>query len=503
MSCCTLSGIDARSIPISINPTIVYSSLLSSDSFLPLSSLLPGLLVNATVKQATPTALVFNYLGGFEGAVHFRHLSNKEFSTDKFPVNKKLKARILWVDVFNKKSGLTLQREMVTGAGHQFKGMEIGDVFHDVGIVHVDSRNGVILELGNGAFGYAPMKFIYDEKTEKVQKRHSVGSRHSCRIVQFNLIDGLVIVSLQDSVLEKPFMKLSDVKPGAVVEGEIAKLTEKGIFIRLSDHFDGFCPDAQLADAKVKRARTKLTEGDKVKCRVMIVNLSDRFILLTCKKSLVSSELPPLTDKTSAKPGDIHDGEIIVIQDHGILVRFCNNVVGFVPKMELSSSSTQIILDPQSSFKTGQTVRCIVLKNDVENNKLTLSLRLDRPALTTPTSDSSLVENNVRAGEMIDLEITCVANNGISLRHPTTGELVFLPHDLLSDYPIHCSELLSFYGRMLAEGTENGQTYILKDVLILSTRLASHPAIGTLKKVLIQAVKDNSYPNSFSELKVS
>ena len=49
--CLVLPGADARSVPVSINPSQVGGALLSGDSLLGMNSLLPGLLVNAAIKE--------------------------------------------------------------------------------------------------------------------------------------------------------------------------------------------------------------------------------------------------------------------------------------------------------------------------------------------------------------------------------------------------------------------------------------------------------------------
>ena len=71
-----------------------------------------------------------SFLDGFTGVVSTRHLiSPLNHPLEKFQVNKKLKARLLWVDVAVKSVGLTLQRELVEGRTRHFTGVEIGDCF--------------------------------------------------------------------------------------------------------------------------------------------------------------------------------------------------------------------------------------------------------------------------------------------------------------------------------------------------------------------------------------
>ena len=51
--CLVLPGADARSIPVTVNPTQVGGALLSGDSLLGINAVLPGMLVNATVKEVS------------------------------------------------------------------------------------------------------------------------------------------------------------------------------------------------------------------------------------------------------------------------------------------------------------------------------------------------------------------------------------------------------------------------------------------------------------------
>lgn len=71
-----------------------------------------------------------SFLDGFEGVVSPRHLSCPHIqSLEEFTVNKKLKGRVLWVNVSAKTVGLTLQQELVEGKPYKFDGVEIGDIY--------------------------------------------------------------------------------------------------------------------------------------------------------------------------------------------------------------------------------------------------------------------------------------------------------------------------------------------------------------------------------------
>lgn len=53
VKCLVLPGADARAIPVSINPSQVGGALLSGDTLIGINALLPGLLVNAAVKEVS------------------------------------------------------------------------------------------------------------------------------------------------------------------------------------------------------------------------------------------------------------------------------------------------------------------------------------------------------------------------------------------------------------------------------------------------------------------
>lgn len=81
------------------------------------------------MSQTLSNGLLVSFLGGFEGSVSERHLPSWNSTLDSLPVNKKVKGRLLWVNVEGKKTGLTLQKTIVSGRSFTFPGTEFGDKF--------------------------------------------------------------------------------------------------------------------------------------------------------------------------------------------------------------------------------------------------------------------------------------------------------------------------------------------------------------------------------------
>ncbi len=71
-----------------------------------------------------------SFLDGIEGVVSSQHLSAPScHSTADYQVGKKVRGRLLWVNVSAKTVGLTLQERLLGGVAYDFKGMKIGDKF--------------------------------------------------------------------------------------------------------------------------------------------------------------------------------------------------------------------------------------------------------------------------------------------------------------------------------------------------------------------------------------
>lgn len=57
MMCLVLPGADARAVPVTVNPLQVGGALLPGDMLIGVNALLPGVLVNAAVKEVSTEKL--------------------------------------------------------------------------------------------------------------------------------------------------------------------------------------------------------------------------------------------------------------------------------------------------------------------------------------------------------------------------------------------------------------------------------------------------------------
>ncbi|WP_147693934.1 S1 RNA-binding domain-containing protein, partial [Vogesella mureinivorans] len=64
----------------------------------------------------------------------------------------------------------------------------------------------------------------------------------------------------------------SDVEPGRIYEGKVAKLMDFGAFVTIAPGKDGLVHVSQISSERVEKVSDKLKEGDIVKVKVLEVD---------------------------------------------------------------------------------------------------------------------------------------------------------------------------------------------------------------------------------------
>ena len=100
--------------------------------------------------------------------------------------------------------------------------------------------------------------------------KYAPGTKHPCRVIGQNLLDGALMLSLKPSEVSATFMTYDELRLGQKVKGTIASVTEKGIKVQLAQSVKGLVPllhggDMPLAFANVQK---KFQVGAALACRV-------------------------------------------------------------------------------------------------------------------------------------------------------------------------------------------------------------------------------------------
>jgi len=83
--------------------------------------------------------------------------------------------------------------------------------------------------------------------------------------------------------LRRDVLSMEDLKPEMVFDGVVRNVVDFGAFVDIGVHQDGLVHISQICDQYIKHPSEVLTVGEKVKVKIMSVDLDRKKISLTMK----------------------------------------------------------------------------------------------------------------------------------------------------------------------------------------------------------------------------
>lgn len=411
-------------IKISVDPELVCGAMLDKSMKLSIQSLLPGSVCNATVKKVLENCITIQFLS-FNGTVNKQHL---RMPLKAYEVGAEIEVAVLFINPLTKVLSLSELPHLVSAGlrpDSLFGSLIVGDILEEAVVSHIDKRRGVYFRLPDKIKAFAKMAELPGKTVKSLQQHYQKGSKHKCRILHFDYMSKLAFVSLKDEVISLEFFSYSDVKPGILLECTVEKLLKVGASVSITKRVRGFIPNMHLADVPLAKPEKKFYPGKKLKCKVLVVDPKKSKLQMTCKKSLIKSSLPAITDYEQCIKGSTVEGFVASIKPNGLVVVFFNGIKGWIPKEE---ASFEEVSDPRRLFYLGQVVKCQVVKSIPVDQKLILSLK--RNSVKAPVDQ--IIPQDLVVGKITSCVIRKVEASGLQVELPG-GVLALLPRMHLSD----------------------------------------------------------------------
>ncbi|SHJ47617.1 30S ribosomal protein S1 [Paramaledivibacter caminithermalis] len=153
-----------------------------------------------------------------------------------------------------------------------------------------------------------------------------------------------------------------------VIKGEVTRITNFGAFVDLGG-VDGLIHISEMSWGRIKHPAEILNIGDIVEVYVKEFDKEKGKISLSLKQ-VKENPWERIEDKYSL--GDIVEGKIVSLVDFGAFVELEEGVEGLV---HISQISENRIAKPSEVLEEGQTVKVKILDIDMENKKISLSIK--------------------------------------------------------------------------------------------------------------------------------
>jgi rRNA biogenesis protein RRP5 len=361
-----------------------------------IDAFLPGTAVDLLVTDSTPNTLTGKIMGSLDATadiVHSGAASKGGDISEKHKIGSRVKARIICTFPGSepRKVGVSILDHIVSLAVRMsgkpkesrdpLDVLPISSILEEAKVTRVDPAAGLYLDVGvRNVVGFAHISRLTDTKVDRLSADagpYKLETKHRARVIGYNIMDGLFQVSLEQTVLEQPFLRVQDIKIGQIVKGKVVKLIidksgSPNVLVTLAEGITGVVPELHMADVRLQHPDRKFREGASVTARVLSTNIEKRTVRLTLKKSLVNSEVEPWLDYSSISVGDKGPGIIGEVKPNGASVQFYGHVRAWLPVSQMSEA---FIEDATTHFKQGQVVNVRVLSVEPADRRMLVSCK--------------------------------------------------------------------------------------------------------------------------------
>ncbi|WP_106767995.1 30S ribosomal protein S1 [Paenibacillus faecalis] len=341
----------------------------SQDQLDQIVSLKKGDTVKGTIVKLEDNQAYVSIGYKYDGVIPVRELSAVQLdnASDAVQVGQEVECKV--VSINDDKETLVLSKRAVDT---ELAWDELEKHFADQDIMEVVVadvvKGGLVVDVGTRGFIPASMverHFVEDFSDYK-------GRTLRVKVKELDQENNKVILSQKD-VLEEEFEAnkqkvMAELQEGQELEGTVQRLTQFGAFVDVGG-VDGLVHVSEIAWNHVEKPSDVLSEGDKVKVKVLKVDPEKGKISLSIKATQPG---PWETAADKFHTGDIVTGEVKRLVSFGAFVELAPGVEGLV---HISQISHKHIGTPHEVLKEGQEVQVKILDINVDEKRVSLSIK--------------------------------------------------------------------------------------------------------------------------------
>jgi small subunit ribosomal protein S1 len=205
---------------------------------------------------------------------------------------------------------------------------------------------------------------------------------HPSEMVQPNQEVDVVVLEIDKNKHEISLgMKQTEVNPwelvsekypkGTVIEGTVRNLANYGAFVEIEPGIDGLLHVSDISwTKKVTHPNEVFRKGEKLQCVVLDVDQEKQRVALGLKQLTEDPWINAIPEHY--KPGMVVRGTVTKITNFGVFVELESDLEGLLHISELADHKVE---NPQDVVKPGEEVDVKILRVDIEDRKIGLSLK--------------------------------------------------------------------------------------------------------------------------------
>jgi len=232
-----------------------------------------------------------------------------------------------------------------------------------------------------------------------------VGQMVTAEIIKINKKRGNIIISRRKFLAERRDesrkVVLTNLEVGKIIQGVVKNITNYGVFIDVGG-VDGLLHITDMTWGRISHPSEIVRIGETISVKVLSIDKENFKVSLGMKQM---DKNPWQELDASIQIGSRVKGKVASITDYGVFVEVQKGVEGLIHISEISW--TDRISNLQDRFTVGQEVEALVVSLDVDNRRMSLSIKqLEKNPWTAVSED-------FKAGQTIKGVISNVTDFGI------------------------------------------------------------------------------------------
>ncbi|BCG59940.1 30S ribosomal protein S1 [Paenibacillus sp. URB8-2] len=380
--------------------------LASQDELEQIISLKKGDTVKGTIVKIEDNQAYVSIGYKYDGVIPIRELSSVQLDNAASAVEVGQEVECKVVSINDNKESLVLSKRAVDSekSWDDLENYYNSQEAFEVTVADV-VKGGLVADVG--ARGFIPASMVERHFVEDFSDYK--GRTLRVKVKELDRENGKVILSAKE-VLEEEFEAnkqkiMSELSEGQIIEGTVQRLTQFGAFVDVGG-VDGLVHVSEIAWSHVDKPSDVISEGDKVRVKVLKVDPEKGKISLSIKAALPG---PWDTAADKIHIGDVVTGEVKRLVNFGAFVELFPGVEGLV---HISQISHKHIGTPHEVLKEGQEVQVKVLDFNPSEKRVSLSIKETEEA---PAPSAKPERNRDRAPkEVLDNPNVSLSNQGLS-----------------------------------------------------------------------------------------
>jgi small subunit ribosomal protein S1 len=287
--------------------------------------------------------------------------------------------------------------------------LEVSQVIQ--GFVKNITNYGVFIDIG-GVDGLLHITDMTWGRISHPSEVVRVGDMLTVKVLSFDKVNEKISLGLKQ-LQDNPWEQMSQsIAVGDKIVGRISSITDYGLFVEVAKDVEGLVHISEVSwTDRISSLHGRFHVGQEINVLVVSLDKENRRMSLSIKQ-LEQNPWKAINDQF--KVDQKIRGKITNITDFGIFVQLLPGIDGLVHVSDLSW--LEHIQHPSDRYSVGQEIEAVILAIDVDNKKVSLSVKK-----LTPDPWADVVER-YPVGSVAEGEITKITNFGAFVKLDTGVE---------------------------------------------------------------------------------